>query len=65
MHSWGHEFIYDFDTLNTLLRDIGFSEIKFKCYESNDKFFKGIERHGDLIGNREMNNIETLVNRSL
>ncbi len=62
MHSWGHEFIYDFDTLNTLLRDIGFSEIKeFKCYESNDKFFKGIERHGDLIGNREMNNIETLV----
>lgn len=62
MHSWGHEFIYDFDTLNTLLRDIGFSEIKeFKCYESNDEFFKGIERHGDLIGNREMNNIETLV----
>ena len=62
MHSWGHEFIYDFNTLETTLKGIGFTNVKeYECYQSDDNFFKGIERHGDFIGNREMNALETLV----
>ena len=38
MHSWGHLFIFDFNTLNSVLSDIGFGEIKqFECQKSDDE----------------------------
>ena len=62
MHSWGHLFIFDFNTLNSVLSDIGFGEIKqFECQKSDDENLVNLENHGEVIGNIKMNHMETLV----
>ena len=62
MHSWGHLFIFDFNTLNSVLSDIGFSEIQqFECQKSDDDNLANLENHGEVIGNIKMNHMETLV----
>ena len=61
MHSWGHEFIFDFDTFNSVLKEIGFKDVtRHVSQESFDVNFKNIERHGAFIGNQKMNSLETL-----
>ncbi len=62
MHAWGHLFIFDFDTFRTVLEEIGYKNVTRHNYnESEDIHFHNIERHGEVIGNREMCAFETLI----
>jgi predicted SAM-dependent methyltransferase len=58
---WGHEFIYDADTMELTLRTTGFSGFRwFAVGESEDDNLRNIEGHGRCIG-EEMNRVETMV----
>jgi len=58
---WGHEFIYDPDTMELALRTTGFSGFRwFAVGESEDDNLRGIEGHGRCTG-EEMNRLETMV----
>ncbi len=57
-----HQFIYDFETLSAILADAGFAEIvRRKPGESDDPILRGVESHGQAIGDEEVNRFETLV----
>jgi predicted SAM-dependent methyltransferase len=58
--SWGHEFIYDEQTLRQLLEAVGFADIE-ECPigESKEPELAGLERH--LPDEAEFNEYETLV----
>ena len=58
---WGHQFIYDFETMKTMLRLCGFKRIKkCKIYNSEYEDLVNIESHGKNIG-EAFNEIETMV----
>lgn len=57
-----HEFIYDFETLSAILAAAGFAEIlRRKPGESDDPVLRGVELHGQAIGDEEVNGFETMV----
>ena len=58
---WGHQFIYDFETLKESLQSVGFKYIrKVEIGKSEIPALNGIEYHGRIIG--ETNNIlESMV----
>lgn len=58
---WGHQFIYDYETLKKSLQSVGFKNIRrVEVGKSEILDLNGIEHHGRIIG--EMNNIlETMV----
>ncbi len=61
-HNWGHQFLYDRDTLEMAMRDAGFIDIRqYKPGESDDHNLRGLECHGQNVGNEEMNQFETMV----
>ena len=44
MHEWGHTFLYDRETLGTLLREVGFEDIRiYAPGESDDPVLRAIE----------------------
>ena len=58
----GHRFIYDRATLQTALGNAGFVDITHhEPGESREAAFRGIEVHGKLIGDEEINRFETMV----
>jgi predicted SAM-dependent methyltransferase len=60
---WGHQFLYDLDTLRSVLQEAGFSDIqRFLPGRSEDPLLQGIEGHGrgDAL-NEEMNKFESIV----
>ena len=58
---WGHQFIYDTDTLALALRTAGFSDPHWYAPgESEDENLRGIEGH-DLRAGDEMNRFETMI----
>lgn len=60
--NWGHEFLYDRETLAGGLETAGFVDLAdFESGESDDEVFRGIESHGSVVGNEEMNRFETMV----
>jgi predicted SAM-dependent methyltransferase len=60
--SWGHQFLYDRPTLLRSLDAAGFSHAEFTSPgESGDEHLRGIEGHGDFIGDESMNRFETMV----
>lgn len=60
--SWGHQFLYDQETLRDALEEAGFVDVvSFVPGESNDENLRGIEHHGFTVGNEEMNQFETMV----
>jgi len=60
--NWGHQFIYDRATLQIALEKAGFVNITpHKLGESDDKVFRGIESHGKVAGDEDMNQFETMV----
>ena len=53
--NWGHQFLYDRASLEGLLRDAGFGNLKwYPMGESEDPELHGVERHGDVCGARDM-----------
>jgi len=59
---FGHQFLYDRPTLQSVMEEAGF--IDFNSYtpgESADESLRGIESHGKVVGNEEMNQFETMV----
>lgn len=60
--NWGHQFLYDAETLERALTQTGFSSIvRHKPGQSDDPALRGLEVHGDHIGDQEMNAFETMV----
>lgn len=58
--AWGHEFIYDAQTLRHALETAGFVDIEeWPVGESGDAQLAGLERHSP--GNAELNEYETMV----
>jgi SAM-dependent methyltransferase len=58
---WGHQFIYDPDTLGLAMRTAGFSELRwFAPGESKDENLRGIEGHGRRVGDN-INRSETMI----
>lgn len=58
---WGHQFIYDFNTLKQLLEKTGFINIeRFEIGISNDFQLCHLEKHGKHISD-EFNELETMV----
>ncbi len=60
--NWGHQFLYDRATLQNALEEVGFVDITLAVPgESDDEQLRGVEKHGQFIGNEEMNRFETMV----
>lgn len=60
-HSWGHQFIYDFESLGSVLKDAGFGDIcRREVGQSGEEVFRNLEAHGRVIGD-ERNRYETMV----
>lgn len=60
-YSWGHQFIYDQDTLQWCLEKAGFTDVSaHQPGESEDENLRGIESHGKSIGD-DINLFETMV----
>ncbi|HEY0735287.1 MAG TPA: methyltransferase domain-containing protein [Herpetosiphonaceae bacterium] len=60
--NWGHQFLYDRATLQQTMEQVGFVEIASPAPgTSDDPNLRGIDSHGDFIGNEEMSRFETMV----
>ncbi len=61
-HGWGHEFLYDEETLTSALRAAGFAEpARYAVGVSDDPHLRGLETHGRAVGNEAMVAWETMV----
>jgi predicted SAM-dependent methyltransferase len=60
--AWGHQFLYDRETLNATMTRIGFEDIQYyHPGASNDENLRGIELHGSLIQCEEINQFEVFA----
>ena len=60
--NWGHEFLYDRPTLLASLAEAGFVEAVFTVPgQSAHEHFRGVEGHGDFLGEPDINRFETMV----
>jgi len=60
--AWGHQFLYDADTLKLTLTRSGFTDFEdWKPGESNDPHLRGIESHGKAVGEESINRYESMV----
>ena len=60
--AWGHQFLYDRETLRMTLTRVGFEDITY--YQpgvSNDENLRGIESHGSVMGCEEINQFEAFA----
>jgi predicted SAM-dependent methyltransferase len=61
VRNWGHQFIYDSETLTRIFRSVGFVEIaRCQVGQSNWPALQGLERHSDHIP-AEFNFTETMA----
>lgn len=60
--NWGHQFLYDAETMTMALRQAGFEDIR-RCEseQSDDPHLRGIESHGKNVGDKDMAAFETMV----
>jgi predicted SAM-dependent methyltransferase len=60
--NWGHQFLYDGELLQMGMKEAGFTDLKQRTPgESDDDNLKGLEAHGDIIEEKEMNIFETMI----
>ena len=59
---WGHPFIYDEATHRGAVEEAGFVDV-VPCApgQSGEEALRGIECHGRVVRNEEMNSFETMV----
>ena len=58
---WGHQIIYDKETLTKLLMDVGFTDIvSCEVGKSEHKALNGVEGHFKELG-EDFNNLETMI----
>jgi hypothetical protein len=61
-HAWGHQFLYDAETLEIDLRAAGFNEVTRESYnESRHPHLRQIEKHGVNARSEEMAMLETFI----
>jgi predicted SAM-dependent methyltransferase len=61
MRNWGHQFVYEEQTLVEQLRRAGFVDMRrWRVNESDQPALQGVEQHGDAIS-EEFNLMQTLV----
>jgi len=61
-YNWGHKFLYDFETLQSIILNAGFGSVKiFEVGKSDKVELRGIESHGSVVGSERMNEFETMV----
>jgi predicted SAM-dependent methyltransferase len=62
VRNWGHQFMYDEQTLRDAIEKAGFTDLKrYASGESDDPALKGLEFHGKVVKNEAMNAHETMV----
>ena len=62
MRAWGHQFLYDRETINVMMTRIGFEDIQYyQPGASSDENLRGIELHGSLIECEEINQFEAFA----
>lgn len=54
MHAWGHQFLYDPESLRRTFRAAGLEPIEVKSGESDDPALRGVEHHFDVAGGKEI-----------
>jgi predicted SAM-dependent methyltransferase len=55
-YNWGHAFLFDQETLATLLEAVGFADLSWhRPQESAHPELRRLEKHGTLIGDEEFN----------
>lgn len=60
-HEWGHQFIYDRSTLESVLSHAGFRDVRFcEIGQSAVPEFRNLETHGDYSG-EAFNRFETMI----
>lgn len=60
--NFGHQFIYDYETLKSSMEVVGFIEInRYAPGESEDQILRGIDSHGKSTGDEDINRFETMV----
>lgn len=60
--AWGHQFLYDAETLEADLKTAGFTRIERVGYgESSHEMLRGIERHHVNVGNEDLVKAETMI----
>lgn len=60
--AWGHQFIYDPETLKTAMTRCGFEDLAdYTPGVSDDPNLRGLEAHGRLIGDEGINQFETFI----
>jgi predicted SAM-dependent methyltransferase len=60
--AWGHQFLYDHDTLLRAVATAGFQNVRFyQSGVSDDTHLKGIESHGREVQAEDMVQFETMV----
>ncbi len=58
---WGHQFIYDFKTLEYILQQAGFTDIiACEVYKSEHEHFQQLEKHALELG-EEFNRLESVI----
>jgi predicted SAM-dependent methyltransferase len=59
---WGHQFLYDQETLGALLEKVGFTAIRPRPFrQSDDVNLIGVEGHGIEAGNQRMSEFKTMI----
>ncbi len=60
--NWGHQFIYDYETLQGAMEQAGFVNItRHALGESNDINLQAVESHDHVTNNPELTRFETMV----
>lgn len=60
--AWGHQFLFDEETLRGLLTDVGFNDHRrYSVGESDAPELRGLETHGRAVGSDAMNAFGTMV----
>jgi predicted SAM-dependent methyltransferase len=60
--AWGHQFLYDRETLEVTMKKVGFENIR--CYQplvSDDENLRSMESHGSVMGCEKINQTEAFA----